>query len=398
MPASIPQTSFTAGELSPSVYGRVDLARYYSGLKTCRNFIVRPHGGVANRPGFRFVAAVDDSSYRHRLIPFQFNTTQTYVLVFGHLTMRVIKDGAPVLYPDGHASAGLPVEIVTIYPAAALSRLSYTQNADVMTFCHPDYPAQQLSRTDHHLWTFAAFSNSGGPFQETNIDESLSVYTSGVIGTVTVTASKSLFTVADVGQMLYIEQSPDASTQVWEVDKSTNVNDVRRAGAHYYKALSAADTGTLKPTHTEGIAYDGTDPGVAWQYLHSGFGIVLITGYTSSTVVTGTVLRRLPEQVMTASASKTVESLTPSSAGSNVKLKITGHGYTTGQIVTVSGVTGTTGANGSWQITVIDIDWFALVGCTDATAYVSGVMTTDTGIVSLLSLDHILPPDIAAAA
>ena len=38
------------------------------------------------------------------------------------------------------------------------------------------------------------------------------------------------------------------------------------------------------------------------------------------------------------------------------------------------------------------------VGSPESTAYVSGVMTTDTGIVSLLSLDHILPPDIAAAA
>lgn len=38
------------------------------------------------------------------------------------------------------------------------------------------------------------------------------------------------------------------------------------------------------------------------------------------------------------------------------------------------------------------------VGSAESTAYVSGVMTTDTGIVSLLALDYILPPDIRAAA
>ena len=38
------------------------------------------------------------------------------------------------------------------------------------------------------------------------------------------------------------------------------------------------------------------------------------------------------------------------------------------------------------------------VGSQESAAYVAGVMTTDTGIVSLLSLDHILPADIQAAA
>ena len=50
------------------------------------------HGGVSNRPGTRFIGEVDDSSARHRLIPFQFRTLpegQTYVLVFGDKTMQV---------------------------------------------------------------------------------------------------------------------------------------------------------------------------------------------------------------------------------------------------------------------------------------------------------------------
>ncbi|WP_332765264.1 chemotaxis protein CheW [Phenylobacterium sp.] len=38
------------------------------------------------------------------------------------------------------------------------------------------------------------------------------------------------------------------------------------------------------------------------------------------------------------------------------------------------------------------------VGSVESTTYVAGVMTTDTGIVSLLSLDHILPPDVQATA
>ena len=37
------------------------------------------------------------------------------------------------------------------------------------------------------------------------------------------------------------------------------------------------------------------------------------------------------------------------------------------------------------------------VGGFESAAYLTGVMTTDTGIVSLLSLDHILPPEIQTA-
>lgn len=86
------QPSFAAGELSPFLYGRVDLAKFHVGARTLQNFFVHAHGGASNRPGTRFVGEVDDSSARHRLIPFQFRTLpagQTYVLVFGDKTMQV---------------------------------------------------------------------------------------------------------------------------------------------------------------------------------------------------------------------------------------------------------------------------------------------------------------------
>jgi hypothetical protein len=86
------QPSFAAGELSPFLYGRVDLAKFHVGARTLQNFFIHAHGGASNRPGTRFIGEVDDSSARHRLIPFQFRTLpagQTYVLVFGDRTMQV---------------------------------------------------------------------------------------------------------------------------------------------------------------------------------------------------------------------------------------------------------------------------------------------------------------------
>lgn len=92
--------SFAAGELSPAMYGRTDLAKYHVGAALLRNFFVDYRGGASSRPGSAFVGQCKDSTLPNRLIPFQFNTLQAYALVFGNLTMRVVMNGAYVLEPS----------------------------------------------------------------------------------------------------------------------------------------------------------------------------------------------------------------------------------------------------------------------------------------------------------
>lgn len=99
------QVSFTYGEIAPELYGRVDQALYSAGLRTCRNFIVRQFGGVMNRSGSKFIAPAKHMDKKCRLIPFQFNEEQTYILEFGNLYMRVIKDGAQVVETGVNISA-----------------------------------------------------------------------------------------------------------------------------------------------------------------------------------------------------------------------------------------------------------------------------------------------------
>lgn len=148
------QPTFAAGELSPSASARTDIARYYTGLKLCRNFMVMPYGGVRNRPGTKFVCEVKDSTKRCRLIPFQFNDVQTYILQFGDTNMRVIKDGGQVLYSSG-PSVGQPFELALPYTQTDLDLLNFTQSADVMTFVQPSYKPRELSRLAHDNWTTA---------------------------------------------------------------------------------------------------------------------------------------------------------------------------------------------------------------------------------------------------
>ena len=91
------QRSFSGGELAPALYSRVDTVKYATGARALRNFLVMRHGGATNRPGAEFIAEVKDSSAGAYFIPFVFNSSQTYVLEFGALYMRVHRNGAQVV-------------------------------------------------------------------------------------------------------------------------------------------------------------------------------------------------------------------------------------------------------------------------------------------------------------
>lgn len=144
------QRSFTAGEIAPSLRARADLNKYTSGLALCENFRIRPQGGAYSRPGQRFIGEISNSTARARVIPFSFNTEQTYTLVFENLKMQVIANGAYV-----ETSPGVRFSLITPYTTAQLSRLQFTQSADIMTIVHPSHDTRSLTRTAHDAWTLA---------------------------------------------------------------------------------------------------------------------------------------------------------------------------------------------------------------------------------------------------
>lgn len=291
------QPSFAGGEIGPSLYGRIDMAKYQVALRRCSNFIVRQYGGVENRPGMRFIAAAKYPDRKCRLIPFQFSTVQTYALEFGHNYMRVFKDGGQVLKSD----TGEIFELATPYVEADLFKLKFTQSADVLTIVHPGYPPMELKRYAHDNWELVEVETKNGPFEDINVDEDVTVYASATTGTVTLTASSAIFKDENVGKLFYLEQPAVDSVPVWETSKETAINDIRRADSNYYRANTAGTTGTLRPSHTEGMAWDGWsgDTGIQWEYLHSGFGIVRINSVSSNGLTaSATVISRIPENVV----------------------------------------------------------------------------------------------------
>lgn len=236
-----PQLSFTGGELSPHVHARIDIARYDVGARRLRNFMVHEYGGVSNRPGTMFIGEARYHDHASRLIPFAFNTTQTYVLEFSHLKMRILKDGGFVAYPVGHPNAGDIVEITSPYASTDLGLVKFAQSADILTLCHPSYQVYELSRSDHHVWTFQAVTFT--PSIATPASPAVTAYGSG-----SGTNYKYIVTAVAANGEESLATSPVSCVNRYDMN----------AGTSYYNQVSwSAVTGAVKYNVYRYDDYDG---------------------------------------------------------------------------------------------------------------------------------------------
>jgi hypothetical protein len=284
--ASPIQYSFNAGELSPQLVGRIDLDKYKNGCKTLVNFIPKIHGPISKRPGTRFVAEVKNSAHTTRLISFEYNVEQAYVLEFGDQYIRFYKDGGVI-----ESAPSTPYEISTPYLHTEVNDLHFAQSADVMYLSHPNHPPRKLSRTGHTSWSLAEIVFDWPPFNDLNTSAT-TLTASAVTGVgITITASASTFVSTDVGAYVKFEEVLASKYDQWETSKSISINDLRTYDGNLYRATTAATTGTRPPIHTKGNESDG---GVSWDYVNSGSGYALITAYGSATSVTATVVVELP--------------------------------------------------------------------------------------------------------
>ena len=277
-------TNFTSGELSPRLNGRIDMDKYYNGASLINNFIVLMHGGLVKRPGTRFIREIKTSTGSNsgaRLVPFVFSKTQAYVLEFGHNYIRFYKDEGIIV-----SGGTTPYEISTTYTAAQVDALEFVQSADVLYIVHESHPPRKLSRTGHTAWTISDVDFVDGPYNNTNIT-STTVYASGTTGSVTVTASSSIFTANDVGRWIRMK-SPDkwgaaeitgytSGTQVtatvhadFEIENSGSGNATKdwRLGAFY-----TGNYPTKVTFFEERLFYANTDthPNTVWGSSTSDF-------------------------------------------------------------------------------------------------------------------------------
>ena len=282
--ASPIQYSFNAGELSPQLKGRVDIKKYANGCETLENFLPRIHGPIRKRPGTRFVREVKTSADSCRLIPFEFSTTQAYVLEFGDAYVRFYQDGGVIL--DG----GVPYEIVSPYADEDVADLHYAQSADVLYIAHPSYPPYKLARNDTTDWTLTEVDFDWPPFNDEN-ETADTMTASARTGSITITASTASFTADSVGAYVKFSEVLASKYNEWKASTSYSSGDYVYYDGNLYQSGTTASSGSRPPIHTDGSESDGA---VSWTYINDGQGYAEITSYTSTTVVDATVIVQLP--------------------------------------------------------------------------------------------------------
>lgn len=291
MKASPILSAFNAGELSPTLDGRTDLAKYANGAKRMENFFGLVQGPAVRRGGTPFVAEVKDSSKRVWLIKFEFSATQAFVLEFGDLYVRFFTTAhVPI-----ESAPGVPYEIVSPYALADLTNADGTcalkteQSGDVLYIANQKrtYAPRKLIRLADTNWQFSIYQPDQGPLLEQN-DTATTLTASAQTGAVTITASAAAFVANDVGRLVRLD-SQNISVLPWETNKAYNANDLVRSQGKTYKALNSATSGTATPQHEKGSAFDGKT-GVQWQYMDAGYGIARITAFTDTTHVTASVI------------------------------------------------------------------------------------------------------------
>lgn len=306
--ASTLQGNFNAGELSPLLYGRTDSPRYKQGLASCLNYIPTLQGPLQRRPGTTYLANAIDPANPPTLIPFNFSQTQAYILEFGQNSIRFYANQGQVV------TSGTTYKVQGIYG----SLLPYG-----------------LSQGFNFYGTRANKSPLLGE----------SVLSSSTVSPGTALQLKSPYNASDVANIRWCQNQ----NVLYLFHPNYPTYKLIRYGAQYWSLYQVFfHDGPYLPLNTINTIGDATNVTVS---------ISSISGQTAT----------LSTQSISVSGAVT----DPSGSG-QIQITTSTHGYSSGQSVYITGVTGTTEANGTWTINVLSATTFLLVNSVFVNAYISG--------------------------
>jgi hypothetical protein len=222
-------TNFSSGELNPLLVTRTDANAYFSGAKTLRNWYLLDEGGIMRRPGTTYKATLPGAS---RVIPFIFSNDELAVFVLSNARLDV--------YDSDGVDIQTNITSNVNWTTAQLFELNFAQFGDTVFMTHRDNPTLEIKRT-----------------------------------------SASTFTVTEF---------------VFELDEDVVVSGAYKTHAPFYKYADASVTLTLS-TASNGTGRTITASSPIWtteyinHYIKVDGSQIKITGYTSSTVVTGTIIQ-----------------------------------------------------------------------------------------------------------
>jgi hypothetical protein len=177
------KTNFTAGEVTSDLLGRGDLRAYENGALALRNLFIYPTGGITRRAGLSYI---DTAAGDGRLVSFEFNTEQTYLMVITHNRIDIYASGINVQ------------TLAAPWSSAQIPQLAWTQSADTLLLVHPDAPPKKLLRNSLGVfelqdWQFFIDGNVMQQPYYKFADSAVTITPGGTTGSITLSASAAVF-------------------------------------------------------------------------------------------------------------------------------------------------------------------------------------------------------------
>ncbi len=299
-------TNFTAGEQSPRLRGRVDIDKYNASAQELFNCVVLKQGGVTIRPPTKFIGEIKDSADTARIVPFVYSRTDAYLLELGDQVMRVWKNGAIV-----ESAPSTPYEVTTPWTDDQLEDIDYSQGADTMLAAHGDNPTQAVRRYGDARWTVGDAAFRPSPVAETGDRGTMTMtIDNGAVGAGrTITAGAAFFLAADVGRRITwgggtalitaVGSSTSATATVESAFLDLSANGTAGPAPIWLLEGSPQTTCTPSAASPLGAACNLTLSAAGWRTDAVGSivdingGKVRVTGYTSTTVLAGVIVKEL---------------------------------------------------------------------------------------------------------
>lgn len=304
------QNAFSAGEISPRLYGRTDIPKYAQAAKTMRNAYPLVHGGARRRQGLRKNGSdIAFGGAETLAVPFAVNSSEAYfVFVSGYDS----GSASAVAVHDMRAQlSSLRFTKTGPWPTSELENVRWARFEDSIYFVHPSYPPYRLTRLSSDRSSANAFRFETVPFTHQPAEEigewpNASITLAATSGAaVNVTASAACFQTSDVGR--YIESAAGrglittftSTTQVTINTGTTTFEGLAIAAELWRISDSPQTTCTPSTTGPIGQTITLTLGAAGWKNLaalaHVGYsveingGLVQITAFTSTTVVNAVV-------------------------------------------------------------------------------------------------------------
>lgn len=305
------QSSFTMGEFDPLVKGRVDISQYQNALEKATNILCIPQGAIERRAGTQFLLDVSShlgsgftAQQGIRLIPFEFSTTDSFMLVFvkistsstNNVRMFVFSNGQPVTNINSSGNNYLTVSFGDI----SFDKLTFTQSADTLIIINEDLPPLKIVRgANNQTWTASTISLTSPKFafNLNTTTPSGTITPSSIDGTSTITASASIFHEGRTGTAqagassgITLDSSAVATDDIYNgstirITGGTGSGQNRIISDYVgsSKVATVSEAWTTQPDNTSTFSVDSQ----VGQYINSinGFGRARIIEFESATKV-----------------------------------------------------------------------------------------------------------------